>query len=79
MRKTHTLNTLTVRVVARDKASARRLAATIFHGTSPRREQSSCSRRSANGEVILENLIEIGSEESQQEGLIWPLHEGREI
>ncbi len=35
-----------------------------------------CSRRSANGEVIKENVIRIGSEESQQEGLIWPLHEG---
>ncbi len=60
-------------VVARDKASAQWLAATIFHGTSPRGEQFRyCSCRSANGEVIQENSIEIGSEE-------WPVHEGRKI
>ncbi len=41
MRKTHKLNTLTVRVVAHNKVSARRLAARFFHGTSLRGEQSS--------------------------------------
>ncbi len=36
MRKTHTLDTLTVGAVARNEASAWMLEATIFHGTSPR-------------------------------------------
>ncbi len=62
-KKKHTFNTLTVRVVARE---ANRV---------PLLQSPKC----ANGEVIRENLIEIGSEKSQQEGLIWPLHEGREI
>ncbi len=58
MRKPQTFNTLTVRVIARDKSSTRRLTTAIFHGTSPRGKQSSavCSRRSANGESVSEKL-----------------------
>ncbi len=58
MRKPQKLNTLTVRVIARDKSSTRRLITAIFHGTSPQGEQSSaeCSRRSANGESVSEKL-----------------------
>ncbi len=41
MRKPQTFNTLTVRVIARDKASMRRLTMAILHGTSPRGEQGS--------------------------------------
>ncbi len=41
MRKTHILDMLTVWVVACNEASARQLAATLFHGASPRGEQSS--------------------------------------
>ncbi len=41
MRKPQTFYTLTVRVIARDKASTRRLTMAIFHGTSPRGEQCS--------------------------------------
>ncbi len=58
MRKPQTFNTLTVRVIARDKSSTRRLTTALFHGTSPRGEQSSavCSCRSANGESVSEKL-----------------------
>ncbi len=74
MRKTHTLNTLTVRVYTAAGSDAIPWLFTVR-----RTEFRYCSRRSANGEVIQEKSIEIGSEASQQEGLIWPLHEGREI
>ncbi len=53
MRKPQTFYTLTVRVIAR------RLTTAIFHGTSPREEQSSavCSRQSANGESVSEKYV----------------------
>ncbi len=41
MRKPQTFNTLTVRVITRNKASTRRLTMAILHGTSPRGEQGS--------------------------------------
>ncbi len=69
MQKTHTLDTL---YCERTAASSNDIP---WHFTVRRTEFRYCSRRSANGE----ESIEIGSEESQQEGLIWPLHEGREI
>ncbi len=50
-----------------------------WHFTARKTEFRYCSRRSANGEVIQENYIKIGSEKLLQEGLLWPLHEGREI
>ncbi len=69
MRKPQTFYTLTVRVIARDKSSTRRLTTVIFHGTSPRGEQNSavCSRRSANGESVSDKLC-FGQEKSQQKG-----------
>ncbi len=56
MRKPQTLNTLTVLVIARDKSSTQRLTTALFHGTSPRGEQSYTvsSHRSANGESLSE-------------------------
>ncbi len=69
MRKPQTFYTLTVRVIARDKSSTRRLTTVIFHGTSPRGEQNSavCSRRSANGESVSDKLC-FGQEKLQQKG-----------
>ncbi len=79
MRKPQTYNTLTVWVIASDESRARRLTMAIFHGTSPRGEQSSavCSRRSANGESVSE-VCNIGPENRNRRAL-WSLHEGREI
>ncbi len=69
MRKPQTFNTLTVRVVARDKASTRRLTTAILHGTSPRGEQGSAD---AVAEVQMEKstklIRKIGPEKSQQKG-----------
>ncbi len=69
MRKPQTFNTLTVRVIARNKASTRRLTTAILHGTSPWGEQGSAD---AVAEVQMEKstkMIEkIGPEISQQKG-----------
>ncbi len=77
MWKPQTFYTLTVRVIARDKASTRRLTTAIFHGTSPRGEQSSAD---AVAEVQMEkSTIENWARKTATEGLVWPLREGREI
>ncbi len=69
LRKSHSLNTLTVRVVARDEARTRRLTATKIHSTSPQGEQSSII---AVAEVRIKNpkekQSEIGPEKPQQKG-----------
>ncbi len=79
MRKPQTFNTLTVRVIARDKSSTRQLTTAIFHGTSPRGEQSSTvsGRQSANGESVSE-VYNLGPENRNRRA-VWPLCEGREI
>ncbi len=69
MQKTHTLNTLTVRIVAHVKASTRWLAPMILHGTSPQGEQSTAT---AVAEVkwkgIQENLSKSGQKSCNKKG-----------
>ncbi len=55
LRKTHTFNTLTVRVVSGDEERTRRLTATILHGTARRTEVHYCSHQNANEEIPREN------------------------
>ncbi len=76
MRKPQTFNTLTVRVIARDKASTRRLTTAILHGTSPRGEQGSAD---AVAEVQMEKskMIERLGQKNRNRRAKWPLREGR--
>ncbi len=69
MRKPQTFNTLIVRVVARDKASTRRLTTAILHGTSLRGEQSSAySVAEVQMKKSTKLIRMIGPEKSQQKG-----------
>ncbi len=77
MRKPQTFYTLTVQVIARDKASTRRVTTAIFHGTSPRGEQ--CSADAVAEVQMDESTIENWARKTRTGGLVWPLLEGREI